>query len=178
MVRKSQLVILLTLVVCVILQPHVLLKLPQGGLSNFGTFQETRAIFSLGILTTILLLANSLSHLRNNVLRRIIILYAVGIAILAISTYPYKQNNVFEYIHLVVAFMFAIFQFGAAIGLVRLNRFDTYSKWCFAGLTLSLVLALLTATGVVGLLFVTQMVAGFSFGILLVHSMANASNEF
>ena len=172
-VLASQIVIAISLLSCVLLEPQVVTKLPQGGLSNFGTFTSTTYVFSFGFFIATGLLAHYARGLANLQLRRIILTYATGLIVLALSTYPYKINAFFENLHIAIGFLLAIFQLVVLVILAKQLSGSATTKILIYGLvTLSLVAGLLTTLNLIGLLFTSQLLLGTAFAITLVRVSA------
>ncbi len=164
----SQASLAITLCICVLIRPSVLISLPQGGLSNYGTESQTIVVFSVGfwVATVFLLIAAKKSQ--DIRLKKTMSFFAVLLALLIISTYPYRINTFFENIHILIGFTVGTFQLISAYLLARWVHFDNVSR--IAGLFLlgSIITGISTIFST-GLLFTSQLLGGLGYGTLLVH---------
>lgn len=170
-VYKSQIALLVSVLICVLINPSVVFTLKQGGVSNYGTVMPTLVIFSIGLWICAYYLFKTSSMLRKSIIKRILLVLSVSYILLAVSTYPYKLSQFYENIHLTVAFALALFQLVAAVWLAFNNRFDQISILSLGIMAASLIIGLLTVFQVVDQLFSSQFISAIGFGILLVHSI-------
>lgn len=165
--------LLLSVTLCVLIQPSVVFTSRQGGVSNYGTTIPTLFVFSAGVWVCAVLLLIAAARIKSRSLRRLLKILATWYILLAVSTYPYKLNQVFENIHIAVAFGLAFYQLGLIVWLAGLNKFDRFSRLCLGVTVISLFIGVLTIFQIVDQLFTSQIVSAIGFGALLVHSVRN-----
>lgn len=172
LIFTSQIILLLTLFICVLIIPEIVTTLPQGGLSNYGTSSRVTWIFSTGFWIAIVLQLLAARRHNRMFLRRVLFGSALLLALLVVSTYPYKVNPFFENVHILVGFIVALYQLVTAWLLIKRNHFDGVSKLVAVFFLGSIVTGLSTIFAI-GLLFTSQLLGGIGYGILLVHSAYN-----
>jgi hypothetical protein len=173
-VIASQSVLLLTLIICGLLSPEVITRFPQGGLSNFGTETTTLPVFSVGFWAAIILLAIAGSHTKDKLVKSVLVGNALLLAVLVLSTYPYKINEFYENLHIVVGFTVAIYQLVTSFMLLYHFGLNFFNKLALFLIGLS-VLAGLSTIFWVGLLFTAQLLGGVSYAILLINNCSKES---
>lgn len=166
----SQICLAITIAFCVLLAPGIVFELPQGGLSNFGTFQVTAPIFSVGILLSVGLMTVASRRMSSAALVAIVRFYAAGLVVLLLSTYPYKINTVFKNLHIGVGFILAFYQLSTAFVLAKINGSDFVTITGLLFMATAIITGVLTSLEVVGLLFAAQISSSVGYAILLVHS--------
>ncbi|MBA3758030.1 hypothetical protein H0X10_00130 [Candidatus Saccharibacteria bacterium] len=167
----SQLALLVSIFICVLISPEVLFSENQGGVSNYGTMSNTFVVFSIGFWICAILLTRAATAITLAKLKRVLVMLGIGYGLLVLSTYPYKLNVLFENIHIVIAFGLLFFQLGLGFWLAKLNDLDRFSKICLAVQLVSLGLGVLTALEVARVLFSAQAIGAIGFGSLLAHSV-------
>lgn len=172
----SQLTLLSTILVCMIISPDIPFSLPQGGLSNFGTERPTILVFSVGFWASITLLSLSVRKLKSSQLKNILIGSAVLLGLLVLSTYPYKLNQFFENLHIFVGFTVAIYQFIAAFLLARQSVLNIGLKIALIFFLISTLSAISTIFAT-GLLFMSQLTGGVGFALVLIYSENRQSTK-
>jgi hypothetical protein len=161
--------------VCVAIHPGLVLKWNEGGLSNFGIHIKTAIPYTLALG-----LASLLSH-RGAVLLgrlagtshpfvRVLKVYSWLIAIVLVSTYAYSLNVVLKDFHIATGIAIALFELAASLWMYRyLGR--SAPDTTLAGIqVIGFVLAALTFVGALHVLFLTQILTGVSFALLMVRS--------
>lgn len=169
-VLYSQLALLASLLVCLLIAPEVLFSLNQGGISNYGTMANTFLVFSLGFGTCIALLVKASWLIGAGSYKNLLVILAGGFGLVTLSTYAYKLNPLLENIHITIAFGFVIFQAGLGWYLAKINGFDRLSRIFLAVQMSSFGFGLLTVFEVAQILFTAQLVGAIGFGSLLVHT--------
>jgi hypothetical protein len=162
---------------CVALKPHLVLRANEGGISNFGVHLETVAPYTGALALPALLtyFASRLvaSHSSLHRLRALLTGYSVLILLTLLTTYTYKIDSPLKIIHIAVGAMLTIFEMGSSLWMCRAIR-SLYGVLLveFVGF----VLASLTIVGVLHLLFVTQLMVGVAFAIILVRTCSDLTS--
>jgi hypothetical protein len=166
--------------VCVVIHPGLVLKWNEGGMSNFGIHVKTAIpyTFALG-------LASLLSH-RGAVLLdrfatsthqfvRVLKTYSWLIAIVLVSTYGYSLDVVLKDIHIATGIAITLFELAASLWMYRYLGRSPRDTTLIAVQLVGFVLAALTFVGALHVLFLTQILTGVSFALLLVRSARRAA---
>lgn len=173
-VAYGQILLAFFLAVCVALHPGLVLKSNEGGVSNYGIHTTTvipyTLAFGLGAVFTIL--AANFST-RGQCARRYVLMLRLygGILFLTLmSTYGYSENSVLRILHIVIGSTLVVVQCVISIWIYgSLNRSIGNRVLMVAQLS-GTVLAALTLLGIGHLLFVSQLLAGTAFALLLVRT--------
>jgi hypothetical protein len=147
-VAAGQVTFALLIGLCVALHPGFVLKVDEGGMSNYGIHVKTALPYTVALLAPVLLtldvarqaVATSMAAKRFVSLLR---LYSGLLFLTLVTTYPYPLNVGLKDLHI-------------AVGVALFIQ--------YAGL----VLAALTFFGVLHVLFLSQLVTGIAFAVLLV----------
>lgn len=166
----SQLALLITLIICVVIRPAIVFSKNQGGLSNYGTEMPTLLFFSAGLWICIGLLVTVLYRLKNHSLSWVLLSLILGYGLLTISTYPYKINELFENIHILVGFFVALLQLVLATFIAIRLRFDGVARVALCIMILGVVVGILTAIQTINQLFTAQFISAIGFGIIFIHA--------
>jgi len=170
------------LLICLALTPHFLLEYNEGGVSNYGLYAKTVVPYTLafGLCGSLTLLAArfipkgiaSYKTLR-------ISLAALGILliIVLVSTYPYKVNNALNVIHVDVGTALAFLELGLGMWFALVLARDLKNIAFFAVQVIGFGLGVLTHFGVIHILFITEMLTSFAFGIVLVRTVVRLTSS-
>ncbi len=173
----SQILLGTSLVLCTILIPRYLFSRNQGGVSNYGTHDATRGLFSFGFAAAAsgTLLAGV--RLRSRVARRADLHFALcslGVLYLLVllSTFSYKSTLSAKYLHELAAMALFVGMLLIASWLaVRGGLTNKSTQLAFIVFCGSFLIATLTLFGYLHLLFGAQIVCGVSFGYFLAHNL-------
>lgn len=161
------------LAVCLAISPHYLVARNEGGMSNFGVHAATVVPFTLAFGGCAVLVSMSASSVPRGSAadsRFAAALRALGLllGLVVVSTYPYQHGIALRDIHIAVAVVVTCFETvvsaWVAVDLARGRASATLLCVQVAGF----VLAALTLTGVLHVLFVSQLLTTAPFGGLLV----------
>jgi hypothetical protein len=171
----SQLVLLIFLIVCTALLPGFLFSHNEGGMSNYGVHAKTIVPYTLGFLLCSICIgqaARLLPHTTKvlRIFRRDLYAAACLFLFVLITTYPYQINTLFGDLHLAATIAIFWFQTGLAVWMTFIVLKDKLSLSIFALELVGFSLAFLTFLTIVHLLFVSQIITGATFGILLVRT--------
>jgi uncharacterized membrane protein len=182
LVLLSQLCLNGFLLVCTLLMPQFLFERDEGGVSNFGVHALTVVPFSLafGLGGALLLLAvrgiPRRSKTRQRELQSVLSLLGALLFLVLVTTYPYKVNRFFDNLHIAAAILLFVAELAAGAWFA-VSRNDTLNLTLFAVQIVGSLAALLTLAGVLHVLFVAQLLAGLSFGALLVRTVSQMLAE-
>jgi len=157
--------------VCVALSPHLVLHSNEGGISNFGVHAKTVAPYTVALALPGLLTyrASRLvgSHSPAHGLRNVLAVYSGLILLTLLTTYTYKIDSPLKVVHVGVGVLLTVFEMGAALWMCR----ETHALYGVAVVQcVGFVLAALTIVGVLHLLFVTQLMVGVAFAVIMVRT--------
>jgi hypothetical protein len=158
--------------VCVALHPGLVLKSDEGGMSNYGVHLKTVLPYSLalGLPAVLTYRAQRFLHPKDERTRRLRTLmrvYSVLIALTLLTTYGYTLNSTLKVAHVAVGVAITVFETVASIWFYRtLRQLPLVRGVQLAGA----VLAVVTFVGVVHLLFLTQLMTGGAYAVLLVRA--------
>lgn len=168
----SQVAFAFFIAVCVALHPGLVLKKDEGGMSNFGVHLKTVLPYTLalGLASALSFRAGQFvvaSSPQRQQLKRVLRCYSALILLTLLTTYGYTLDAPLKYLHITVGVVITVFEFAASWWLYRRLR---SLQLVVATSAVGFVLAVLTFFGVVHLLFVTQLLVGVSFALLLVRA--------
>jgi hypothetical protein len=161
------------LVVCVALHPGFVFKADEGGLSNYGIHIKTAFAytFALGLPGLLTYRAVPFFNRSDPVARRFqqfLRAYSVLILLTLLSTYVYSLDVVLRDLHIVIGSALIVLDTLGGVWLYRLRRNVRFDDELVTALLLGFVLAALTITGLLHILFVSQVVTSGAFAILFV----------
>jgi hypothetical protein len=156
---------------CVALRPHLVLHADEGGISNFGVHLETVVPYTVALALPALLtyrasrLVASRTSLRR--LRTVLTGYSALLFLTLFTTYAYKIDTPLKDIHVGAGAVLTIFEMGTSLWMcAQVRALYGVLTFEFAGF----LLATLTIVGVLHLLFVTQLMVGAAFAVILVRT--------
>jgi hypothetical protein len=161
--------------VCVALHPGLVLKGNEGGMSNYGTHLKTVIPFTLALgLASFLsqraavLLTGTAPGTRG--LARLLRTYSELTLLVLVSSYAYSLDTVLRDVHVASGIAIALFELAASLWMYRLLGRTGRDSILIAVQLVGFTLAALTVLGALHVLFVTQVLTGGSFAVLLVRS--------
>ncbi len=171
LVALGQIAFAAGIALCVVLSPHLDLHVNEGGISNFGVHAKTVAPYTVALASPALLsyLASRLvyRHSAEGHLRVVLRAYSGLILLTLLTTYTYKIDTPLKIIHVAVGVVLTIFEMGASLWMSH----EIHALYGVVALQLvGFVLAALTIVGVLHVLFVTQMVMGVAFALVIVRT--------
>lgn len=160
--------------VCVALHPGLVLKGNEGGLSNYGIHLKTVVPYTLALG-----LASAFSGRAAVLVRRtksapglaqVLAVYGGLALVVLVSTYPYSLNVVFKDAHIALGAAMMIFDLATSVWMFRVLGHRPGDGFVLGVESVGFVLAVLTFAGSLHLLFLSQVLTGGSFAILLVRT--------
>ena len=171
-VARSQIAFALFIAVCVAIHPGEVLKTNEGGLSNYGVYLKTVIPYTLALA-----LASVLSYRATRSLHtarretrhfKLLLLDYSGLTLLTlVTTYGYTLDTPQRDLHLAVGVAITVFEFAASLWMYYVVR---HLVLVVAVELIGFVLAVLTFFGVLHVLFLTQVLIGGAFALLLVRT--------
>jgi hypothetical protein len=180
-VKLSQICLYGFLTICTFLTPRYLFEKNEGGISNFGIHQATIIPYTLafGLGGLCLIIAAKELPIRT-VERKIfyIILMSLGILLflVLISTYFYKINRLFDYIHVILAELYFLVELVAGLWFVFSVTRNFINILLYGLQFIGFIMAVLTVFGYFHFLFLAQIITGLSFAIILVRTVSFATS--
>jgi hypothetical protein len=161
------------LVVCVALHPGFVFKADEGGLSNYGIHIKTAFAYTLALGLPGLLTYRAVPFFNRSVpvarrFQQFLRAYSVLILLTLLSTYVYSLDVVLRDLHIVIGSALIVLDTLGGVWLYRLRRNVRFDDKLVTALLLGFVLAALTITGLLHILFVSQVVTSGAFAILFV----------
>jgi heme/copper-type cytochrome/quinol oxidase subunit 4 len=154
---------------CVAIHPGFVLKANEGGVSDYGVHVKTAVPYYLALALAAGGAYLAASHARDSTnlptqLRAFLLGYAVLLVLTLASTIGYTLDKPQRDVHVGVGIALTVFEVVASLWMYRERRGDL-------GLVLvqlaGVIVAALTIVGLIHLLFVTEIVTGASFAVLL-----------
>lgn len=168
----AQICLLTCLAVCILLIPHFLFEANEGGVSNYGTYARTVVPYSLGFgicgLFTILAALHCPS---THALRPLLITLGLLYLFVLFSTYPYKQRPFYDTLHHIAGMLLVGYTLAMGTWLALFKVPSVRSRLLFAVQLCGFLLALLTVTGTLHLLFIAELLENTAFGAVLLSSV-------
>lgn len=171
----GQISLYLFLALCIYLKPGYLRD--DGGLSNYGVHWPTVVFYSLAFgLAAGFTYLSSFFLKPNQTLKQTLTIYAVLLALLLLSTYPYKHSHLFRDIHILAGSLLFLYQSAVSVRLY-LKRKKNYLIGVLAILQITaVIIGGLSLFNIFGLLLISQLLSALSFGLLVIISWQNPSN--
>lgn len=169
-VALGQLGFLFFLAVCVALHPGLVLKANEGGMSNYGVHLKTVVPYTLALLSPGLFTQRATARFRvmsarQRQFRLLLLTYCVLIILTLLTTYGYTLDTVQRDVHVAVGVVIIVFESAASLWMYHALR---RHRGILVVQLLGLALAALTFFGALHVLFLSQIVTGGAFAILLV----------
>jgi len=171
-VALSQIAFAFFIAVCVALRPGLVIKTNEGGMSNYGVHLKTVVPYTLALV-----LASALSYRATRFLQRarietrhfdfLLRTYSALILLTLLTTYGYTLSTAQKDLHGAVGVAVTVFELVASLWMYRAIR---SLHLAFAITLIGFVLAALTFFGALHVLFLTQVLVGGAFAVLLVRT--------
>jgi hypothetical protein len=163
-------------VVCVALHPGSVLKVNEGGFSNYGIHLKTAIpytlTYALGAWFTFLAARSATP--RNGTEKtmvRLLNAYAVLLLVIMFSTYGYTLNAPLKTLHGVVALVAMIFDPAAALWMIRFVKGSAWDRFFLFVVLLGLAMGVIDFLNVAHILFASEATIALGFGFVLVHTV-------
>jgi hypothetical protein len=163
------------LVVCVALHPGFVFKANEGGLSNYGIHIKTAFAYTLALGLPGVLSWRAVSFFDRpdpwtRRFQRFLRAYSLLILLTLLSTYVYSLDVVLRDLHIVIGSALIVLDTVGGVWMYRVRRHVRGDAVLVTALLLGFLLAALTITGLLHILFVSQVVTSGAFAILFVRS--------
>lgn len=173
-VQISHIILAIFIVICIFVDPRYFFTRNQGGISNYGTDSRTQIFFILGFLAAAIgTWLAAFTHKNISKFHKYIMI-AIGIMyfLLMLSTIPYKLNSTFKTLHFAAALALFLTMLMMTFWIkYKLAKNSRVIKVWFYIFLLGLIIALLTQLKIITLLFVSQIVVGVAFAVILIYSL-------
>ncbi|MGB4758478.1 MAG: hypothetical protein WBP26_00295 [Candidatus Saccharimonadales bacterium] len=167
----GQIILGACLAYCLYLIPRYFFSLDQGGVSNYGTLDDTKWVFTAGFAAAAIgALFASITAKGNSTLKFALFVLAVMYAAMLATTFSYKLNDSLNDLHQYTSITLFVVMFIIALWL-QFTAKDSFTKICFAILLLGLIAGALTLAGVIHVLFSVQIVCGVAFAFMITHGI-------
>jgi hypothetical protein len=158
--------------------PHFLFEKNEGGMSNYAVHLRTVIPYTLAFVSSSAFLvfgANALKNINTSshdvtTFRRGIYVLAVLLFIGLLSTYPYQHSDALTNIHIASALIIFWYDLIFSIWMVLVITKTGVDRGLLLLQFVGFALGLLTDLGALHVLFITQVVTGLAFGILLIRT--------
>jgi hypothetical protein len=164
--------------IAVALHPGFVLKGNEGGISDYGVHLKTAVPYDLALLGAALgaYLATTRARDTRNLPRRLraaLRIYAALVTLTLASTFGYTLDRPQRDLHVVVGALLSVFEVVASLWMCGERRGDLP---LLLVQLVGFVLGVLTIVGVIHLLFVSEIVTGGSFAIILYRTTRQLSD--
>ncbi len=171
----SQLSLFIFLGICIVLIPRFLFDRNEGGVSNYGIHRVTVVPYTLAFLLCgifVMLAARFIPHTTKlfNCLRYALYALACLLLLGLATTYPYKINTTFQYLHIASTITIFCFEMAMAIWMIFALLRDRVNIILLAAQVSGFLIAFFTFIGTIYLLFVAQIITSLAFSALLIRS--------
>jgi hypothetical protein len=152
---------------CVALEPGLVLKRDEGGISNFGVHAASVVPYSLAFALDagfLVLAARRLEAPADRRLRRVLEVLAALLVVTLLTTYGYTSSRVLTHVHDTVGAVLVLYQCAVVEWLRRRARLGVAGSVLVAVTFLGLALCILASAAVWHVLFAGQVlvIAGFA----------------
>jgi hypothetical protein len=159
--------------ICVAVVPRFLFERNEGGVSNFGIHAETVVPYSLAFLLCsvfVLRAAGGVEGIDEGCRRFRLELHVLACLLLfvLVTTYAYKANSFLHGLHIAAGVLITCFESLASCWMVASLVRSTGTLVLLGLQLLGFFMAALTFFGRVHLLFASQLLTSFAFGLLLI----------
>lgn len=174
----SQLCPAIGIVLCTVLMPHFLFERNEGGMSNYAVHLRTVIPYTLAFVSSSSFLVLGADALKNidavehhvTAFRRSIYVLAVLLLLGLLSTYPYQHSNALTNIHIATALIIFWYELIFSIWMVMVIAQTRVDRSLLLLQFVGFAFGILTNVGALHILFITQIVTGLAFGILLIRT--------
>jgi formate hydrogenlyase subunit 3/multisubunit Na+/H+ antiporter MnhD subunit len=162
----------LGIAIAVSLHPGFVLNANEGGISDYGVHLKTALPYDLALACAALGSYVAARHARDSAklppnLRTVLLTYAGLVALTLATTFGYTLDRPQRDLHVIVGTVLTVVEVVASWWMYRERRGDL---WLALVQLVGFVLGALTITGLIHLLFVSEMMTGASFALLLYRS--------
>lgn len=177
----AQLSLFMGLFICVLLIPHYLFEVDEGGVSNYGTVAKTIIPYTVGFSACGIITiwaAYSLPRTTTSAkqLRPLLTVLGLLYIFVLLSTYPYKLSTLYNYLHQVAGAAIMLYSVGLGAWLSLFKTRSNTVLLLFAAQLIGFALAVLTHFRVIHILFIAELLESLAFGVLLVSSVGVLMN--
>lgn len=178
----SQLSLLVFLGICNIIRPTFLVGNFEGGFSNYGTRAATVIPFSLaylfsGLFTLLAIQSMDRSSATIRRIGRALYIQVFLLLVVLLSTYPYKLNPFFKYVHIGVGLVLLAYNFWLIIWVTEKFYQDKINKLLLLGGLGGVIFTLVSLSGAFHLLLLAQLLSSLVFGIFIIRLGAQLSEK-
>jgi hypothetical protein len=180
-VAFGQICLGLSLFICLLINPDYFFDTNQGGVSNYGTYDQTRMLFILGFgaaavgtfMGSIKLprVSDKVSSLK----RGMYLLSSLYVLVMA-STFSYKTGGLSKDLHLWAALVLFLVILYQALRIRWNNPADRRLNNAFMVFSFGWLIGVLTFFEIIHLLFTAQVISGASFGYMLTRIVRSYEN--
>jgi hypothetical protein len=174
----GQVLLAAALAVCVGLHPGLVLKKNEGGLSNYGVQLRTAIPYSIAFLAAggscLYVVASDIRLSRFD--HVVLMVYGLSMIAVLLSTYPYLINHDWHTLHVDCGVALITWEFFTAWWFTLRSHFRQRWIWQL-GQSAGSVLALLTFTGQLHVLFVAQVITGTCWGVVMIRYVTTNGAE-
>ena len=165
--------------IAVAMHPGFVLRTTEGGISDYGVHLKTAIPYDLALASAALGAYLAGTRARDTAklprgLRSVLLVYATLLALTLVSTFGYTLDRPERDLHVAVGSVLTLFEVVASLWMSRERRGDV--ELVLAVLAGSVVGAL-TIVGLLHLLFVSELVTGGSFAVVLYRSTRELSEK-
>ncbi len=166
--------------ICSFINPEFLFG--EGGVSNYGVYRTTVVPFTSAFLLSgmFLILASRCipkSPVTSLRIRRALWVQALLLFAVLLSTYPYKLNHTYKYMHITAGVLLLIFNV-ILVSWVTLRVYrDKINILLLIGEFVGFLITLLTLLGVIHWLFVAQVLTSLFFGVFIIRLGKRITSE-
>jgi len=169
-VAQSQIAFAFFIAVCVVLHPGLVLKTDEGGMSNYGVHLKTAIPYTLALAFASALAYRATRSLptarRDSRLFKVLLrVYSALVLLTLVTTFGYTLDAPQKDLHIGVGVAITVFEFLSSLWMYRVVR---SLHLVIAVELVGLVLASLTLFGLLHVLFLSQVLVGGAFALLLV----------
>jgi len=173
----SQITIYIALSVCSFIKPSVAIS--NGGVSNFGNYPSTVALYSLGFSLCVLFLwlaADRLLQLRPRFRYLAYVLLLIGLLYLMVlvSTFPRHYSFAYSRAHDYLGIALYSVEYLLSVWLI-LQKINIKILFIFIIESLGMLTSLLTILKVFHFLYVGQVISALAFGVLLIYAFPDVA---
>jgi hypothetical protein len=164
--------------IAVALHPGFVLKANEGGISDYGVHLKTAVPYDLALASAALGAYLAATRARESMnlprgLRTMLLAYATLVAVTLVSTFGYTLDRPQRDLHVAVGSLLTLFEVVASIWMYG----ERHGDFPLVLVQLAgIVLGALTITGHIHLLFVSEILTGGSFAVMLYRTTRGLSS--
>ncbi|MGI9027941.1 MAG: hypothetical protein ACR2FM_03840 [Candidatus Saccharimonadales bacterium] len=171
-VACGQIALGLSLFICLLINPHYFFATNQGGVSNYGTYDQTRTLFILGFGAAAIgtfmgsIKLPKVSVKMNRLKMGMYLLSSLYLLVMA-TTFSYKTGGLNKEFHLWAALVLFLVMLYLSIWIRQKTSAGKRLRNAFIIFCIGSLIGALTAFEIIHLLFTAQVISGVSFGYML-----------